>query len=125
MKKYEAIYFDLTGTCNAKCPYCMTGPGKLRVKNFIEVDTFREALKRLKNTGVIFPDSVVSLYNWGEPFIHPKIESIIEVMHELDILYALSTNASLYHEFTPSMVKNLRHLIFFHFWIFFRQSFYL
>jgi MoaA/NifB/PqqE/SkfB family radical SAM enzyme len=112
MKKFEAIYFDLTGTCNAQCPYCMTGPGKLRVKNFIEVDTFKKAILKLKDSGIIFPDTVVSLYNWGEPFIHPKIESIIEVMNELDVFYALSTNASLYHDLNPSLVKKLKHIIF-------------
>jgi MoaA/NifB/PqqE/SkfB family radical SAM enzyme len=112
MKKFEAIYFDLTGTCNAKCPYCMTGPGKIRVKNFIEVDTFKKAIQKLKDTNIIQADSVVSLYNWGEPFMHPKIDDIIAVMNDLDVYYALSTNASLYQDFNPETVKKLKHMIF-------------
>lgn len=112
MKKFSAIYFDLTGNCNANCPFCKTGLDKIKVKNFVIPERFEKGLQKLKDIGVIENDSVVSLYNWGEPFLHPDINKIVGVVNKLDVKYALSTNTSIFHEIRPEFVKNLRHFIF-------------
>lgn len=112
MEKFSAIYFDLTGNCNANCPFCKTGLDKIRVKNFVIPEKFEKGLQKLKDIGVVENNSVVSLYNWGEPFLHPDINKIVGVINKLDVKYALSTNASIFHEICPEFVKNLRHFIF-------------
>lgn len=112
MSAFKQIYFDITGYCNARCPYCQTGPGKLRRKKFITVERFKHAVQNLKMSGLVDDKSVIGLYNWGEPFLHPELNSIIAVLNEENCLFSLSTNASIVYNFNSQSLKNLKYLKF-------------
>lgn len=55
----------------------------------------------------------ICLYNWGEPFLHPKFKEIIYYLSSLNLNIGLSTNASkpIYFE-DSNALKNLRHMRF-------------
>jgi len=44
----------------------------------------------------------IGLYSWGEPFLHPRFEEMIEIIAKLGFGYSLSTNAS-----TPKEISDL------------------
>lgn len=67
-------------------------------KRFIPVNEFTNALLYLKDNGFINDNTVIHLYNWGEPFLHPQFSEIIQVLINNNIKYGLSTNGSIYKE---------------------------
>ncbi len=109
---FKTIYFDIVGGCNARCPYCLTGSGELRKSGEISPARFSQALEKLIREGAIDSGSVLSLYNWGEPFLHGDLAGIIRVVNDHDVRYALSTNAYRVPGIDREFVRNLDHMIF-------------
>jgi len=87
---YIAV-IDVTNTCNLRCPYCPTGARRNsgRERRFIDLS---EIELLLKEAG----DYIISanLYNWGEPFLHPEIGSIVKSFHDRNIFTVISSNFS-------------------------------
>jgi len=96
----NTIYFEISGYCNAKCKYCCNGNGSMNDcdKRFIPVDDFTTAIAYLKGNEFLNDDTVIHLYNWGEPFLHPQFDDIIQVLINNAIKHGLSTNGSIYKE---------------------------
>ena len=112
LKPFNTIYFDIVNSCNARCPYCLTGCEKQSTVKMISPEKFEAVLLKLRHEGVLEEKCVISLYNWGEPFLHPKLDELVEITNKLDIKYALSTNGSIPHRISADFVKNLDHIIF-------------
>lgn len=87
---YIAV-IDVTNTCNLRCPYCPTGTRRNsgRERRFIDLS---EIELLLKEAG----DYIISanLYNWGEPFLHPEIDSIVKAFHDRNVFTVISSNFS-------------------------------
>jgi len=109
---YQALYFEISGHCNARCAYCHSGVQRRANAKFIDVRTFRDVLQRLLDNKVIQRGSVISLYDWGEPFLHPHFREIVGIVNALGLRYAVSTNSSRPPVFDRMLVKNLDHIIF-------------
>ncbi|MFC1621053.1 radical SAM protein [Candidatus Omnitrophota bacterium] len=109
---FKAVYFDIVGYCNAKCPYCHSGINKIVKGGKIDIDKFKSILTELLKKDVVRKGTVISLYNWGEPLLHPEIDKIIDCMNELGLKYALSTNASIVPKIDHKFVKGLDRIIF-------------
>jgi len=60
----------------------------------ISCDDFARAVSYLRDHSLVSSNSVIHLYNWGDPLLHPDLPRLIELLNESDIGYALSTNAS-------------------------------
>ena len=93
----DSFQFEISGKCNALCPYCITGQKNRRKEEtgyFIDPTLFSNAIDHLLENGIIDHGSIVSLYNYGEPFLHPKFDEIIDILNNRKIKYEISTNAS-------------------------------
>ncbi len=109
---YKEVYFEISGICNARCPFCVTGTRRLPQGNFISVDLFEKSIDKLIEEKLIDSRSCIFLYNWGEPFLHPDLETIIEYVNKREINFALSSNASVYKEFKVKEVNKLQEISF-------------
>ena len=112
MKAYRSVFFEIVGYCNANCAYCQSGSNKIGRGKAIDVKTFRSAIERLIDKGLVDGRSTMYLFNWGEPFLHPDINSIIGVINEFNLKYAISTNGSVVPKIDGEFVKNLDNIIF-------------
>lgn len=112
MKKFKSIFVDISGICNAKCPYCLNGRYKMPGGKFIAVDVFEQVLKRLTELRIVGGTTVLGLYNWGEPFLHPQLTELIEITNTFGIPYSFSTNASVVPNIDSQFVKGLQAVIF-------------
>lgn len=82
---FETVFIDITGGCNAKCPLCVTARETFgKPLNFMSTPEFARALGR----------SVVRLFNWGEPILHPDLNGIVSELNQRDLRVGISTNAS-------------------------------
>ncbi|HNW96915.1 MAG TPA: radical SAM protein [Bacteroidales bacterium] len=107
MKEFKNIYIDITNTCNAKCPFCITGKHKPAIKKYIEPEVFDNILISLIRNKSIVESSVIYLYNWGEPFLHPKLSELISILNKHNLQFGLSTNGSIEFNFPDNFCKNL------------------
>ncbi|MBF0416726.1 MAG: radical SAM protein [Magnetococcales bacterium] len=83
---------DVVGTCNLRCQSCAYDMGYRQVKGMISMEDFSRVVAKMAQEVEIV--SHVSLYNWGEPFLHPHLDQIITHLHEYGIAVAVSTNLS-------------------------------
>lgn len=85
---------DILGSCNLKCPSCPHSIIETEVpKGSMTIETFKSVFdKIIKETPSI---SHISLYSWGEPFLHPYLDKIIDYVHEKNVAVALSSNLSI------------------------------
>jgi len=95
MRKYNRVFFEIAGVCNAKCPYCITGNKSARPGEIIDVDMFFDILGKLLKEKVIDNDATIYLFNKGEPFLHPRFSEIIDILHDYGFQYEISTNGSI------------------------------
>lgn len=114
---YKNVYFDISGKCNAICPWCTTGyKNRIKSKNdfkFLSLEYFKKAIKYMRNNKIIGDKTIVNLFNWGEPYLNPDFERIIEFLDEQDILFTLSTNASICRTLQKQNVfRNLKAITF-------------
>lgn len=111
---YANVFLEISGTCNARCPYCLSGryraPGG--GGGFIAVELFERILGRLQALSLIDRTTVLGLYNWGEPFLHPRLGELVAAVQRSGVRYSFSTNASVVPAIDASFVRGLALLIF-------------
>ena len=84
---------DISGSCNLKCLSCAhsiedhdTPLGLMDYSNFTKV--VDKIISEAPET------SHVSLYSWGEPLLHPRIDEMVNYLHDRNIAVGLSSNLS-------------------------------
>ena len=91
----SAPYFtvDVLSSCNLKCISCPhsipeheTPGGSMRFETF--TDVVDKIVCESPQT------SHISLYSWGEPLLHPKIDKMVQYVHSKGLAVALSSNLS-------------------------------
>lgn len=93
------VSIDISGFCNAKCRWCVTGRkksegGSIENSQYMNYDSFIHLYEYLISELVIVPDTEIMLYSWGEPLLNPDYVRIVEYLAEKKQLFSVSTNAS-------------------------------
>lgn len=115
--QFKKVTLEVTGFCNAKCKWCKTGRINRYKENvsygeFLTPEICKRGIDYLLENEIINPDEViVDLFNWGEPFLNPRLNEILEVLNDRNIRYGLSTNASHYVKIKEEYLDNLQYLI--------------
>jgi len=107
---FDRIFIEICGKCNAKCPWCANGSStvKMDTGSFMSAEQFKKLIFSLMQKEMINDDTVIHLYNWGEPFLHPDIENIISILNENRIKFYISTNGSINKLFyNPGLFEHL------------------
>ena len=105
---YRALdfYIEISGKCNAKCPYCARQRFEQRYsgKN-MSPGLFEQILNRLFELELLDRDhvSTIKLYNWGEPFLNPEINEILGILKKNKLYADVSSNFI----FKPEIDKDL------------------
>ncbi len=89
----RTVIIDIVGSCNLKCPSCPNGNAlKKNPTGMMSLETFKKILEKVSREQA---GATVALYNWIEPFIHPKISEFIKFIHSYGLKSLLSTNLNL------------------------------
>lgn len=89
---------EIVGACNLKCPSCPVGNipaselGQSRPKGFMAKDNFYRILDKIRREHPVAPNTLVRLFNWGEPILHPQIGDFISAVNAAGFRSSLSTN---------------------------------
>ena len=61
----------------------------------VDLEKFKETIQSLFERNIADINTTFHLYNWGEPFLHPKFSEIISFLSKRDIKFHLSSNFSI------------------------------
>lgn len=97
---FPRISIDISGFCNAKCRWCVTGRRNrkgqsVKTKEYMDYDRFVQIYEYLISNSIIIPDTEIMLYSWGEPLLNPDYIRIVEFLAEKEQKFSVSTNASI------------------------------
>lgn len=93
-------YIDILSTCNLACPTCPVSNMKNNKGTIMELEQFKKIINKLKE----YPHlDEIGLYNWTEPFLHPKLPEFIEVVREAGFSCTMSSNLN--------YIRNLEEII--------------
>ena len=98
MTDYFIYNIEIVGACNLKCPSCPVGNtpmstlGEARPKGVMPLEKFRRILDKIRREHPAPPNTVVRLFNWGEPILHPEIGRFISAVHDFGFRSSVSSN---------------------------------
>ena len=85
---------DIVGTCNLNCPSCAQSINTIKNPvGIMSLDDFKQVTKKMLDEVDIVTH--VSLYSWGEPFLHNELNLFIDHLHDLGIAAAVSSHLSI------------------------------
>lgn len=88
---------QITNSCNLTCPSCPLGRAQHRFMpkvQSISQEKFIQILAKLKMLPGIKANPI-SLHNWNEPFLHPQITELVEIINQHGMSCMASTNLNL------------------------------
>lgn len=96
---------DIVGSCNLRCPSCPVGnsrnthtPTRYMRRDLMD-KIVRKATSECHVTGIY-------LYNWTEPFLHPRLAEMIEVVQSYGVPCGLSSNLNLINNLEDVLAAN-------------------
>ena len=104
---YQRMVIEISGKCNALCKYCPTGVHNRKYgisshNAYMSPKDFIELINSLVSKKVITNNTVIDLYNWGEPLLNPNFGEIASFLSQHHWEFTISTNASI----IPQNIKN-------------------
>lgn len=110
-KKFLLI--GTSGMCNAKCPYC--AQWRLRKENhfggIMSPILFKRIIDHIFKIGIeIRP--MVAIYGWGEPFLNPKINDILQILKNRELEAGISSNFIIRPNIDKKLLSTIRSLTF-------------
>jgi MoaA/NifB/PqqE/SkfB family radical SAM enzyme len=92
--KIGAFFIEISGRCQAKCPYCLRERFQSRHSGEImSPNLFEEILGHLSAIGLLKKGpAVINLFNWGEPFLNPQLEDILFILKKKRLRAGISSN---------------------------------
>ncbi len=89
---------EIVGTCNLSCPSCPSGnflatelSAEKRPSGLMTIELFREILAKISRE--LPGKHSISLFNWGEPLLHPRVDEFVAAIKEYPSFMSLvSTN---------------------------------
>ena len=97
MRLLRKAYLEITNVCNLSCSFC---PGTRRAKAFLSPEEFEVLAGKLRpHTQYLY------LHLMGEPLLHPQLEQLLDIAHDLDFRVMITTNGTL----LPQRIQPLAH----------------
>lgn len=96
----KSITYVITTNKNIRCYSCSENCEKFQKEKYIDLETFRNHMKILKN---IFSNTFELHFSGGEPLLHKNLEEICEIVHQ-----EFSNNIPIYIHTNGILMKTLK-----------------
>jgi MoaA/NifB/PqqE/SkfB family radical SAM enzyme len=87
-----SLNVETTNYCNLRCTICPVNRGMQRQKRWLDPALFRSLVDRTPTLRFVLP------FQWGEPLLHPEIDSMVRYAREHGVRTMLTTNGTLLDE---------------------------
>ncbi len=92
-RRHMELIMDVVGLCNLRCPSCPVGnTGNVNPTGLVDPELFARLMAK---AAADYRISRVSLYNWGESLLHPKLADLVRTVKRNNLYCALSSNMNL------------------------------
>ena len=98
MKKFRKVYLEISNVCNLRCSFC---PGTERTPRFMTVEEFDLLTDKLRE----YTDFLY-FHLMGEPLLHPKLETFLEMTHAKGFKVILTTNGTLLDRKSEALITS-------------------
>lgn len=89
----DKLQIEPTNHCNAKCPLCPTGANQLkRPKGFMDLPLYKKIIDEVAGK-----TAHITLWNYGEPTLHPGIFEMIRYAKKNGLEISVSTNGYVFY----------------------------
>lgn len=96
------LILDITGACNAACPFCSRKHMPLhRRQGYMEQELFNRIIHEAAGIGI----RTLRLYSTGEPLLHPRFDEMVATALAAGLRVVVSTNAQLLDRHIQSLMK--------------------
>lgn len=88
------VSLDAATVCQLRCPSCPTASGLIAKKlggGYLKIAAFKQFIQ--ENPSISF----IELSNWGEIFLNPDLEKILELAHNNNIILSADNGVNLNH----------------------------
>jgi MoaA/NifB/PqqE/SkfB family radical SAM enzyme len=103
------LYVDIVGGCNLRCPSCPVGNSSDKTTPHGVMAP--ELLDRIcAKAAREFHKPTVYLFNWAEPFLHPRLDEMIRAVHRHGLEVDLSSNLNISRNFEKVLAAGPRGL---------------
>ncbi len=86
-KRFFKINIEISNICNLQCSFC---PEVERSKNLMSLDLFRKIIQQVGHL-----TEQVCFHLMGDPLVHPKLASLVDICHEYGVKIFFVTNGVL------------------------------
>lgn len=86
----KKVYIEITNICNLSCSFC---PGTKRKAHFMSAEEFEHIAAAL-----VGHTKFLYFHLMGEPLLHPELERLLEIAHEIGFRVIITTNGTLLSE---------------------------
>ena len=112
--KFGSVVVDIVKGCNDTCKWCSTGINNA-IKGIKECDfeympaeEFQKGMEYMKENNIADENSMIYLYNFGEPMLNPELNDILKYISANNYRCTLSTNASKYVEIDKGNIGSIQ-----------------
>lgn len=101
---------DLVGGCNLRCPSCPVGnqPEVKQPRGYMKPEMLDRIVRKAKRECDGRVD--FALYNWTEPFLHPQLAEMVQVVNSHGLTAGISSNFNIMKNIDAVMKANPRYL---------------
>ena len=107
-QRLQMVYFSITTKCNLSCAYCYIGDERRNPDHLMTIDDARIILKKIWEFNPLARIAVTG----GEPFTHPAVFQILDILNEYGLKFSLGTNAVLVDRSCAERLKGYGTLLF-------------
>lgn len=90
----NSLMIETTNHCNAQCPLCPTGAGTLnRDKGMMSLEDYQKIINEVR-----WFSQIILLWNYGEPFMNPRVFEMIKYAKQNHLYVMSSTNGFVFYQ---------------------------
>jgi len=105
--KHHQFNIEIAGNCNLRCPSCPVGNSiaEGRPRGFMDVALFEQIVRKIvaETKGV---GTLIALFDWGEPSLHPQLPEFLDIIHENGLRSRISSNLNVDLRLEPTINAN-------------------
>lgn len=98
----STVIMDISGYCNARCPFCPRQVLKPELSGFMSDEVFYTSIKQLENIPTC---KSITLAAEGEPLMHPHFDEYVRYLKSKNFIVSLPTNMSLAHKHFDALLE--------------------
>ena len=105
---FSSVYLNVTSACNFRCAYCYLGKGEgsKQAEGQMAIGDAKTLIRKIRKMN----QACLVIVSGGEPFMHPDIMRICQMIEAAGLSFSILTNGALIDAAHAAQLATFRHL---------------